>query len=262
MAQTIQVRISFRARHSYRRGYPPVTRNRTNLIRIQTKSAKIKQVLPNILSLNVRSILKKLKIWAHVIHNYISDIVMVSETWLSDDIPDEALHFPGISGLSVVRNYRVNKRGGGVAVFIKDTIPFKLCHDFISQDHECLWIILRPKWLPRSISKLALACAYLPPSLDSGATEDFYDYFCNCYDMLTSDSPNIAIVADFNPVGNGFQEKIIINHCQLKQIVRRPTRGTAILDLNLNNAYSFYEKPNVLLVAQTILLLNGDRRLR
>ena len=66
--------------------------------------------------------------------------------------------------------------------------------------------------------------------------------------MLTSDSPNTATVAagDFNRVGNGFQKKIITNHCQLKQIVRRPTRGTAILDLILNNAYSFYEKPNVL----------------
>ena len=29
---------------------------------------------------------------------------MVSETWLSDDIRDEALHFPGIPGFSVVRN--------------------------------------------------------------------------------------------------------------------------------------------------------------
>ena len=88
--------ISFRPCHGYRRGYPSVTRNRTNLIRIQTKSAKIKQVLPNILSLNARSILKKTEDLAHVIHNYKSDIVMVSETWLSDDIPDEALHFPGI----------------------------------------------------------------------------------------------------------------------------------------------------------------------
>ena len=104
---------------------------------------------------------------------------MVSETWLSDDIRNEALHFPGIPGFSVVRNDRVNERDGGVSVFIKDTIPFKLCHDFISPDHECLWSTLRPKWLTRSISKLALACVNLPPSLDSEAIEDVYDYFCN-----------------------------------------------------------------------------------
>ena len=36
--------------------------------------------------------------------NQNSDIVMVSETWLSDVITDEALHFPGIPGFSVIRN--------------------------------------------------------------------------------------------------------------------------------------------------------------
>ena len=66
-----------------------------------------------------------------------------------------------------------------------------------------------PKWLPRSISKIALACVCLPPSLSSRAIEDFYDYFCNCCDTLTS--PDIAIVTagDFNAASNGFQEKII-----------------------------------------------------
>ena len=51
---------------------------------------------------------------------------------------------------------------------------------------------------------------------------------------------------DFNPLGNGFREKIITNHCQLKQVVKKPTRGTAILDLILSNAHSFYEEPKVL----------------
>ena len=70
-------------------------------------------MLPNILFLNARSIL-----------------FMVLETLLSKKIPDEALHFPGIPGFSAIRNGRVNKRGGGVAVFINDTIPFKICGDF------------------------------------------------------------------------------------------------------------------------------------
>ncbi len=74
---------------------------------------------------------------------------MLSETWLFDVIPDEALHFPGIPGFNVIMNDMVNMRGGSVAVFVKDTIPFKICHDFTNLDYECLWIILRPKWLPR-----------------------------------------------------------------------------------------------------------------
>ena len=58
---------------------------------------------------------------------------MVSQTWLSDDIPDEALCFPRILGFSVIGNERVDKRGGGVAVFIEDTILFKICRDLTTQ---------------------------------------------------------------------------------------------------------------------------------
>ena len=99
---------------------------------------------------------------------------MVSETWLSKEIPDEAFYFPGNSSFSVIRNdLSLNKRGGCVAVFVKDTISFQICRDFISLDYDCLWIILRPKWLPKSISKIVKAYVYLPPSLNCGEMEDF-----------------------------------------------------------------------------------------
>ena len=110
MAQTIKVRSTSRAHRSHRGGHSSITRNYNNLIMIRiqrTKSVKNKQVVPNSLSL------------AHVIHKNNSDIVMVSETWLSEDIPGEALCFPGIPGLNVTRNDRVNKRGGGVAIFLR-----------------------------------------------------------------------------------------------------------------------------------------------
>ena len=59
-------------------------------------------------------------------------------------------------------------RDGGVAVVVKDTFPFKTA-TILSPEYECL--LLRPKLLSRSISKIALACVYLPPSLNSGAIE-------------------------------------------------------------------------------------------
>jgi hypothetical protein len=121
MAQ-IPVRIT---PQNYCRRRSSVNRNcsSSNLIRIpRLKAVKTKQVLPNILSLNARSILTKTDELALVIHNQKSDIVMVSETWLSDVIPDEALHFPGIPGFSVIRNDRVNMRGGGVAVFVRSRL--------------------------------------------------------------------------------------------------------------------------------------------
>ena len=58
-----------------------------NLTRIQkTVSNKIKRVLANILSLNTRFFSRELTL---VIHYCNSEIVGVSETWLSDVIPDD-----------------------------------------------------------------------------------------------------------------------------------------------------------------------------
>ena len=169
---------------------------------------------------------------------------MVTETWLSDDIPDEALYIPGFT---IVRNDRSTGRGGGVAIYIRETLPFKIRCEFNKSEYECLWIILRPKWLQRLISKLALACVYLPPSLNTEVVEGFYEYV-TAFDTLISESPNASIIAsgDFNPTSNGFKERVIINHCQLKQVVKKPTKGTAILDLILSNAHPFYVKPKVL----------------
>lgn len=55
----------------------------------KTVSNKIKRVLANILSLNTRFILKIIDVLTLVIHYCNSEIVVVSETWLSDVIPDD-----------------------------------------------------------------------------------------------------------------------------------------------------------------------------
>ena len=45
----------------------------------------------------------------------------------------------GIPGFCVVRNDSVDKkRCRRIAVFIKDTVPLKICHDFTSANHELL----------------------------------------------------------------------------------------------------------------------------
>ena len=41
----------------------------------------------------------------------------------------------------------------------------KLRLDLSNEQYECVWIVLRPFWLPRSISRIATACVYIPPSV-------------------------------------------------------------------------------------------------
>ena len=81
--------------------------------------------------------------------------------------------------------------------------------------------------------------------MNTEAVESFYEYCCYCYDSFISESSNTSIIitGGFNALCNGFQERVLKKHCKLKQVIRTPTRGNAILDLILTNAHSFYETP-------------------
>ena len=122
-------------------------------------------------------------------------------------------------------------RGGGVAIYIKDDIPVKTRFDFNSSlTIECLWITIRHKWLPRKISRVALACVYLPPSILQEDVDCFYDYFQSCYDILTAESCDTAfiIAGDFNPTCNGFKPRNLNIHCSFKRVINKATRNTSI----------------------------------
>ena len=173
--------------------------NLANIPILRPSRQNIKHTLPNILLFNARSLFNKIDELTIIINQQNADVIMVTETWLTDVIPDEALHIPDFN--IVTRKDRPTRRGGGVAVYIRESLPFKIRPDFYNSDYECLWITLRPKWLPRKISKLALARVYLPPSMNTEALESFYEYCCYCYDSLICEGPNTSIIitGDFNP---------------------------------------------------------------
>ena len=93
-----------------------------------------------------------------------------------------------------------------------------------------------------------MACVYLPPSIVPDTLENFYDYFQSCYDILTTENSDTAVIVagDFNLTGNGFNPKILTKHCDLKQVIKKPTRNANILDLIFTNRNSYFEHPEIL----------------
>ena len=113
------------------------------------------RTMPNVLLLNARSLVNKVNEQVQIA-NHNSDITFVTETWLVDRVPDEAFN---CSGQNIIRKDRPNgKGGGGIAVYVNDRIPIKLRDDLNNSAYECLWVTIRPNWLPRSISKITLCC--------------------------------------------------------------------------------------------------------
>ena len=111
--------------------------------------------------------------------------------------------------MKVIRKDRTISKGEGVAIYIPNNIPARTYSEFSQPAFECLWVIFRPKWLARSISRSAVALVYLPPSMTSKDIEQFYDCLYNCYDTLISESPHTSfiVVRDFNPTVNVFTLK-------------------------------------------------------
>ena len=80
-------------------------------------------LLPKFLLINARSILHKKEELEVVISHDRPDVILITETWLSDSVPDEVVNIPKFC---VVRNDRQFGRGGGVQIYIRESIPCKL----------------------------------------------------------------------------------------------------------------------------------------
>lgn len=80
----------------------------------------------NIGHINIRSILPKLINIKECIKLNNFDILAVSESWLSEQTPDEVVN---IDGYRLVRRDRSRGRGGGVLLYIRSSIKFSVVDD-------------------------------------------------------------------------------------------------------------------------------------
>ena len=70
--------------------------------------------------LNARSIINKKDELNIMVDDIKSHIIGITESWANNDITDAEL---GLEGYAMFRKDRLGRRGGGVLLYIKDTIP-------------------------------------------------------------------------------------------------------------------------------------------
>ena len=139
------------------------------------------------------------------------------------------------------------KPSGGVSIFVKKPMRSKRINLDVPTHLECLWISLRPFWLPRTFSAIVVCALYYPgsTSIYSPPKEDLIMHLINGVQTIKTRivNPLFFLMGDFNdlPVDE------ICNTCKLKQIVNTATRNNAILDLILTNeSNTLYEIPKSL----------------
>ena len=186
---------------------------------------------------NSRSITNKLDSLLVMLDSHLYDVIFITETWLSTNIPDSML--TSSTGYTIIRKDReLGTIGGGVAILIKNSIKFTLVDippNFIYLD--CLVIDLHLS----GQHSYRMACVYQPPSKSNCIIST--GELCSFIDFCTSCTFRSFLIGDFNypsidwdiPLSFGdachnlFLETIMRNN--LHQVVTQPTRLDNCLDL-------------------------------
>ena len=115
-------------------------------------------VLLSVLLCNVRAIANKIDELECVCNLNSADGVCVTETWLTDTIPDSAVS---------MKNYVLFRRdrpthAGVIAAYSNCDIPCQIVSTPTDSPTEILWIKLRPRRLPRPVPIILLGIVYHP----------------------------------------------------------------------------------------------------
>ena len=161
-------------------------------------SKKIAHYVPKIMVTNIRSLVPKIEEIQEFINRNQISIVFVTETWLRSTIMDSVVD---ITGYSLIRKDRSSDCHGGVAIYIRNN-QFKYSRlDLLSccEDHEILWLFLRPNRLPRGFSSLIVAVVY-HPFWTTAENDHMREHLFQSLTLAKSKYPNCAIIiaGDFN----------------------------------------------------------------
>ena len=110
------------------------------------------------------------------------------ETFLTDEIPDSELMIPDFT---ITRCDRRQRMGGGVCMYVKNSVNFTTCVSYFNSTCELLIVRLHDP-------SLIIVLIYRPPSC---STENFDDIINQVYQFiysLATPLPNIIMLGDFN----------------------------------------------------------------
>ena len=136
--------------------------------------------------LNVRSLLPKIDEIRFLVHSADLDVVCINESWLDDSVNNNEI---AIVGYNVIRNDR-NRHGGGVIMYIKETISYICRSDLQNQTVEAVWIELAAQ----STNPVLCCSVYRPPS----AGIDYYETLLDMLDKVTDEKKEFVLLGDLN----------------------------------------------------------------
>lgn len=158
------------------------------------------------------------------------DIMGVSETWLTSQLPSQAVDVPGFK---LLRQDRVARRGGGVAAYIRENISSKIVENIKSPTEiECLLVEIKT-----TFCHFLLGVIYRSPSTNIGVLTEFLE---ELLPTLLLKYEKLIFLGDLN-IDHTFENNVIdiFGSYDFTQIISEPTRisktSQKILDVIYTN---------------------------
>jgi len=150
------------------------------------------------------------------LHSYNADVAVITETHLKSKHTDSVVAVPGYT---LLRRDRERRRGGGVALYVRSSLPSSVWN-FSDDDrtYELLWAC---------IDNTYVGALYHPPR-PQYPIDSLLDYVESCVAELTHDHPmsTVVLAGDFNQLPHS----AVVERTGLTQLVHQPTRGQNVLD--------------------------------
>ncbi|CAG2198875.1 unnamed protein product [Mytilus edulis] len=189
---------------------------------------------------NVCSLLPKLDLINNELHDY--DIICISESHLDKSITDDQIKLNGFH--KPIRLDR-NRHGGGVTIYIKNSLHFIIRNDISVSNLELLWVEVRNC----SNEKFLVGVLYRPPNSNS----NLWDLFSESVDKALDCNLPIFLCGDFNcdmmsNSSNSFKK--LLNRLNLENVVWESTNFTTqtgtCIDLCVTNRKNLIKSVTVL----------------
>ncbi|CAB3994109.1 RNA-directed DNA polymerase from mobile element jockey [Paramuricea clavata] len=185
----------------------------------------------SIAQLNITSLTKHIDELRILITEMNFDILCINETRIDKTIKNSEI---GLQGYDLTRRDR-NRRGGGVAIYIRNTIPYVERSTIIPENVEAVCIEVRKP----NAKPILISTWYRPPNSNSEILDSFEIFLQN----IDTENKEIIITGDFNidlmpsETENSKAKRLkeLLNTYQLSQLIKKPTRTTestkTLLDL-------------------------------
>ena len=174
-----------------------------------------------IIHVNTRSVLNKLDELQVKLSKF--DVVVLTETWLNSSTSDSILHWNNFQLVRCDRELIRDKRGGGVCIYIKNSISFEVIHDFDKYlDHNLEFVFV--KIMPLKQKAINMIGMYRPPD---GNPKESIQYISSILDQVERKRSHVLIIGDFNL---DFNNKKLISSTKLDTLTSKHSLTQLVME--------------------------------